>query len=202
MAEKTILLATTNQGKLKELRSLLKEQAVEVLGLGDIDGGRSKPPEETGNTFCENALIKATFWCGQSSLPTLADDSGLAVDFLGGAPGVYSARFAGPAATDNDNNRLLLKRLDGVAEKDRTAAFHCCIAFCRFGEEPVTFAGRADGIILHGPQGEGGFGYDPLFYYPPLGKSFAQLLSTMKNRVSHRAVALGEFVSWLRDNPL
>jgi XTP/dITP diphosphohydrolase len=197
LSDNKLLLATTNAGKIAELGRLLSGRGIEVLGLGDIDCANQEPPEENGNSYCENALIKATCWQARSGLPTLADDSGLAVDWLGGAPGIYSSRFAGENATDQLNNELLLKKLEGVESADRTAAFHCCLALCGPVGQPLTFSGRADGIILSQPAGEGGFGYDPLFYYPPLKKSFAQLAPAEKNSVSHRARALQAFLSWL-----
>ena len=202
MDEAKLLLATGNRGKVRELRELLTATGIEVLGLGDIPEGNQEPPEETGATFCENALIKARCWMQRTGMCVLADDSGLAVDYLDGAPGIRSARFAGSDATDSDNNALMLQKLAGVPDGKRGAAFHCCIAFCRPGATELTFDGRAVGIILTAPAGNGGFGYDPLFYFPPLGKTFAQLAPEEKNRVSHRAAALEKFVCWLRENPL
>ena len=202
MAENRLLLATSNTGKIAELSGLLAGRGIEVLGLDDIPAGDQAPPEETGGNYCENALIKAGCWQSRSGLPTLADDSGLAVDYLDGAPGIYSARFAGAAATDRDNNNLLLRKLDGVPPADRGAAFHCCLALCRPAMPPLTFTGRVDGLILNRPAGKGGFGYDPLFYYPSLDKSFAQLNSAEKNKVSHRAVALRKFLRWLEAGSL
>ncbi len=202
MAESKLLLATANTGKIAELKALLAGRDIKVLGLADIPEGDRTPPDENGKKYCENAIIKAACWQSRSALPTLADDSGLEVEYLGGAPGIYSARFSGADATDLDNNNLLLRKLDGVPPAGRGAAFHCCIALCRPAMPPLTFTGRADGIILSRPVGEGGFGYDPLFYYPPLDKSFAQLDSAEKNRVSHRAAALREFLRWLETGSL
>ncbi len=202
MAENKLLLATANTGKIAELSRLLAGRGVEVLGLSDIPQGNQEPPNENGKSYCENAIIKASCWLARSGIPTLADDSGLAVDCLDGAPGIFSSRFAGENATDQLNNELLLQKLEGVQPAGRAAAFHCCIALCGTGMPPLTFSGRADGVILSQPAGEGGFGYDPLFYYPPLEKTFAQLTPAEKNRVSHRAVALGGFLSWLESNEL
>lgn len=202
MIENRLLLASSNPGKVRELTRLLASAGVEVFGLDDIPEGGLRAPEETGDTFCENALIKAQAWCVRSRMATLADDSGLAVDALDGEPGVRSARYAGTDATDEDNNELLLRRLQGVRAEDRTAAFHCCLVLCRPSAEPVKFTGRADGSILTEPAGDGGFGYDPLFYYPPLDSTFAQLDHETKNRVSHRANALRKFIRWLEYHPL
>jgi XTP/dITP diphosphohydrolase len=202
LVERKILLATGNRGKVKEMRELLAPTGIEVLGLGDIPAGGMAAPEETGATFCENALLKARVWMERTGLCVLADDSGLAVDYLDGAPGIFSARFAGENATDRDNNALLLQKLNGVPAEKRTAAFHCCIAFCCPGQPELTFDGKAEGVILTAPVGNSGFGYDPLFFYPPLNQTFAQLPAGQKNSVSHRAAALALFIAWLRDNPL
>jgi XTP/dITP diphosphohydrolase len=202
LADNKLLLATTNAGKIAELGRLLSGRGIEVLGLADISCANQEPPDESGKNYCENALIKASCWQARSGIPTLADDSGLAVDFLDGAPGIFSSRFAGENATDQLNNELLLQKLEGVPSEGRTAAFHCCLALCGPGRPPLTFSGRAEGIILVQPAGEGGFGYDPLFYYPPLDKSFAQLTAAEKNSVSHRAQALQKFLRWLAANTL
>ncbi len=202
MTDNKLLLATTNAGKIAELSRLLDGRGIEVLGLGDIPEGNLVPPDEDGKNYCENAIIKASCWQERTGLPTLSDDSGLAVDCLDGAPGIYSSRFAGAGATDRRNNELLLARLENVPRARRTATFHCCIALCRPGIPALTFQGRAGGIILTEPAGDGGFGYDPLFYYPPLDKSFAQLEPAQKNSVSHRAVALNKFLRWLENNRL
>ncbi|MBW7997039.1 MAG: XTP/dITP diphosphatase [Candidatus Glassbacteria bacterium] len=197
-----LLVATTNLGKIIELGELLADAEVEVLGLEDIPQGKQKPPEEHGLTFRENAVAKASCWRQRTGLATVADDSGLVVDILDGEPGIHSARYAGATASDADNNNYLLNKLDGMPAENRKAAFHCCLALCRPGREPVTFEGRAEGVILDTPRGGMGFGYDPLFYYPPLGKTFAQLDPAEKNRVSHRAVALRKFLDWLEHHSL
>jgi XTP/dITP diphosphohydrolase len=202
LAENNLLLATGNLGKITELRNMISGRGVTVLGLADISQGQMKPPEETGNTFCENAGIKARCWMERSGLTVLADDSGLMVDCLEGAPGIYSSRFAGRDATDSDNNALLLSRLQDVPDDRRSAAFHCCLTLCRPGLPDETFTGRVEGFIAREPAGSGGFGYDPLFYYPPLRKTFAQLTTDEKNEVSHRSAALKSFFQWLDGNPL
>jgi len=196
-----LLVGTFNRGKIEEVRQILADSRIEVLGPEAV-GVAAEPPAETGATFCENALLKARFWCEAAGLPALADDSGLTVDALDGAPGIYSSRFAGPDATDRDNLRLLLDRLKSVPEPKRTASFICCIALCRPASPPLTFNGRCQGLILSEPAGSGGFGYDPVFYYPPFGRTFAQAGREEKNRVSHRAQALAEFKNWLKNNEL
>ena len=202
MAEKKLLLATGNAGKIAEFRELLSGMDIQVLGLGDTPQGDMEPPEETGATFEENAIIKARCWMERTGLPVIADDSGLAVDALNGEPGVRSARYAGPEATTPKNNALLLERLSGVPGDSRAAEFHCCIALCRPGLPQVTFDGKVEGVITESPAGENGFGYDPLFFYPPMQRTFAQLSSAEKNRVSHRADALRKLALWLESNPL
>jgi len=145
---------------------------------------------EEGSTLEENAISKAKVTNHFTGLPSLADDTGLEVEALNGAPGVRSARFAGETATYDDNNRKLLSQLRGLPENERSAVFRCVIAVA-FGEEEIqTVEGRAEGFIIEKPRGEEGFGYDPIFYFPPLGKTFAELSPDEKNRVSHRAEAL------------
>ncbi len=185
-----IVLATRNKHKIKEFQALLSQyvSGIELLSLDDA--GVPGEIEETGDTFYENAMIKARA-AAKSGYLSIADDSGLAVAALGGEPGVRSARYAGEHGNDKANNDLLLKNLKGVA--DRSAEFICCIA-CAFpgsnGESDFVTEGRAEGEILCEPRGEGGFGYDPLFWFDPLGKTFAELTPDEKNTVSHRAVAV------------
>jgi XTP/dITP diphosphohydrolase len=182
----TVYCATGNPGKLREFR-LAAEQAgihVETLaGLADIP-----PCDETGDTFEANAILKAEYYGRQAPGLLFADDSGLEVDALGGAPGVYSARFAGPGATDDANNRLLLEKMRGVG--DRSARFVCVIALADGGRLRETFRGAVEGEILEEPRGPHGFGYDPLFYYPPFGCSFGEAAAERKLTVSHRGAAL------------
>jgi XTP/dITP diphosphohydrolase len=184
--------ATTNPGKLREFRKALEDSfPVEALpGLSRIG-----PPDETGATFEENAIQKALYYSKRCDEYLFADDSGLEVDALGGAPGVYSARFAGPDATDDANNRLLIERMRGI--EDRTARFVCVVALGRAGKLIRTFRGEVEGLLLEGARGSGGFGYDPLFFYPPFGCTFGEARLERKMEVSHRAIALRELREWL-----
>ena len=154
------------------------------------------PPEETGSTFEENAISKAEYYGGFIDGYLFADDSGLEVDALGGAPGVHSARYAGPEATDADNNALLLRRMAG--HTDRTARFVCVIALVKNGKLVHMFRGEVEGHILDAPRGSGGFGYDPLFYYEPFGCTFGEAFIGDKMLVSHRAQALDAMFAFLR----
>ena len=187
-----MVLASRNKGKLRELQRLLAEclgDAIELKSLDEV--GIFGEIEENGATFAENALIKAQA-AAASGYIGLADDSGLAVNALDGAPGVYSARFAGEHGNDAANNALLLEKL--ADKEDRSAAFVCAFA-CVFpdGRAPIVAEGRVEGEILHAPRGEGGFGYDPLFYYVPFGKTFAELSAEEKNKISHRGEAVERF---------
>jgi XTP/dITP diphosphohydrolase len=177
--------ATTNPGKLREFRLAFEGKfEVETLpGLGDIP-----PPEETGATFEENAIQKALYYSKYVDEYLFVDDSGLEVAALNGAPGVYSARFAGPEADDAANNRLLLERMQGV--RDRAAKFVCVVALGRAGQLIRTFRGEVEGRIVDEPRGRNGFGYDPLFFYPPFGCTFGEAPLERKMGVSHRAIAL------------
>ena len=183
-----IVLATGNRGKVRELKKLLENMPVEVLSLADFP----ELPEvvEDGSTFAENALKKARQISRATGLLTLADDSSLEVDFLGGAPGVHSARFAGPRKSDADNNQKLLELLKDVPEEKRTARFRCVIAVAAPGARVETAEGTCEGIVGFAPKGEGGFGYDPLFYVPEFGRTFAELSMDIKNKISHRGKAL------------
>ena len=177
--------ATTNPGKLREFQKALSD-AFEVESLPGLESISSC--EETGTTFEENAIQKALYYSRYCDGPLFVDDSGLEVDALGGAPGVYSARFAGPDATDEANNRLLLDRMRGVA--DRTARFVCVVALAKAGNLLRTFRGEVEGALLEEPRGQNGFGYDPLFFYPPFGCTFGEAPLERKMEVSHRAQAL------------
>lgn len=186
-----IVLASRNQGKVRELQQLLNEELgerIELLSLDDV--GLTAEIEEDGETFAENALIKARA-AASSGYIGLGDDSGLAVAALNGAPGVYSARYAGNH-NDAANNALVLANLQD--KKDRSAAFVCALA-CAFpdGSEPIAVEGRVEGEILTAPRGENGFGYDPLFYYPPMGKTTAEMTAAEKNTISHRGAAVRAF---------
>ena len=192
-----IVMASSNAGKLREIERILGDFDVEIvpqseLGVSDAD--------ETGTTFVENALIKAQHAVAATGLPAIADDSGLAVDALDGRPGVYSARYAGPECDDEQNNELLLTELAGVPDEERGAAFHCVVAFVRpDGSEPVIAEGEWRGTILHERRGDGGFGYDPLFFVTDAGCSSAELPAADKNARSHRGQALRELARRLHE---
>ncbi len=191
-----IVLASRNKKKCEELQALLAPLDIEVLPVDEFGGVPT--PEETGNTFEENASIKAKTVALTTRWPALADDSGLVVDALNGEPGVRSARFAGETATDADNNALLLKKLDGVVDEKRTAAFVCSLALAMPDGTVTRYEGRTEGRILSAPEGENGFGYDPLFYSNDLNKTFAQASIEEKSAISHRGRAMQKFVEELR----
>ena len=182
-----IVLASSNLGKIREIQALL--HGVEVLPQSQFG---IQEPEETGTTFVENAIIKARNAARHSKLPAIADDSGLVVDALHGAPGVISARYAGTAASDQDNWQKLLLALDGVAEHQRNARFICVMVYLRHAEDPLPIIAQGvwEGSILTSAMGENGFGYDPVFWLKDLACSSAQLSPEQKNRLSHRAKAL------------
>lgn len=202
MSEPIILVvATRNKGKSREIKALLRDFPVEVRDLNDF--GPIPEVEEDGKTFEENAYKKASFTAKVLGLPALADDSGLEVEALGGRPGVLSARFAGPHATDEENNAKLLKELEGV--QNRKARFCCVLSIAVPTGFALTYEGVCEGEIVREPRGTNGFGYDPLFYYPPLGKTFAEMTMEEKSRVSHRGRALQELknefdkvMEWIR----
>jgi len=181
-----VVLATGNTGKIQELQYRLGDQ-FELVSQNDL--GVIAPPED-GLSFAENALIKARSACRQTGLPAIADDSGLSVDALKGAPGIYSARFSGDGATDASNNQLLLEKLANI--EDRTARFQCALVFMRSENDPVPLIcqGTWEGHILYEPQGDNGFGYDPLFFAFDQGCASAQLPPEVKNQVSHRGKAI------------
>jgi XTP/dITP diphosphohydrolase len=188
-----IYCATGNPGKLREF-----QLAGELLGIDvePVSGLKSIPaPEENGASFEENACIKAAYYSRFAPGPLFADDSGLEVDALNGAPGVWSARYAGPDATDAANNRLLLERLGD--NPYRNGRFVCVIALAEGGDVRATFRGAVEGEILHEPRGPGGFGYDPLFYYAPFGCSFGEVDGEKKFDVSHRGQALRALLQYL-----
>ncbi|MEX1198024.1 MAG: RdgB/HAM1 family non-canonical purine NTP pyrophosphatase [Pseudohongiellaceae bacterium] len=196
-----IVLASGNAGKLKEMQRILADAGVELISQRELD---LDSPEETGLTFVENALIKARHASRASGLPALADDSGLAVDALHGAPGIHSARYAGVHGDDAANNRKLLDALRDVPENRRTARFICVIAFLRHPEDPVPLIcqGVWPGIIRREPSGGNGFGYDPLFQVPDRHCSSAELPPDEKNRISHRGRALQQLLAqWAGSGP-
>jgi XTP/dITP diphosphohydrolase len=184
-----IVLATTNKGKTAEIRDLLDAFPVTIKNLDDF--GPIPEVVEDGDTFDDNAYKKASFTARVLGFPALADDSGLVVEALNGAPGVHSARYAGPDATDAQRCSKLLAALEN--QSNRKAAFECVISLAVPTGPALTYEGRCEGIITHAPVGANGFGYDPVFYYPPLEKTFAQLPISEKSAVSHRGHALREF---------
>ncbi len=184
---KKLLIATKNQGKVREYRELLADLPFAVVSLAAV--GLDAEVEATGPTFAANATPQARTYARLSGLLTWADDSGLAVDALDGWPGVHSARVAGPNASDADRIALLLQRLEGVPPEQRTAAFHCVVAIATPDGRVWTTDGMCSGVIIDEPTGRGGFGYDPVFFVPALGKTFAQLSSEEKNAISHRGMA-------------
>lgn len=196
-----LVLATRNEGKTEEIRALLAEFPVDIKNLTDF--GPTPTIEEDGETFEDNAVKKARFIAKILGLPALADDSGLMVEALGNGPGVRSARYAGEGATDADNNAKLLEELENA--ENRNAAFVCVIAIAVPWGPALIYEGRCEGAITKELVGSKGFGYDPVFYYPPLKKTFAQLSTEEKNQVSHRGQALRELrdefdkvLIWLR----
>lgn len=183
-----VVLATRNRGKLREFERLLDGLDIGLHPLSDFT--HAGEVEENGETFEENAVKKAKEVSGATGLVAIADDSGLVVDALDGRPGVMSARYAGKDATDSDNNQKLLEELKGVSREKRSAAFVCIIAAADPSGRVVTAAGRCDGLIAFEPRGEGGFGYDPLFYLPDQGCTMAELPPDLKNSISHRGRAV------------
>ena len=184
-----VVLASHNQKKMVEMKAILSQMGVEVLSQAEV--GVDLEPEETGTTFEENARIKAQAVMQATGLPAIADDSGLMVDALGGDPGVYSARYGGPRLDDTGRWQLLLKNMAGESNRACKFVSVICCAFPDGGE--VMARGECPGILAQGPSGDGGFGYDPIFYLPQLGKTMAQLTPAEKNQISHRARALSGF---------
>lgn len=197
----TVILATQNQGKLTELQSMFAKIPINIKSQRDF-GLPSIP--ETGVTFVENALLKARHSAYHTKLPSIADDSGLEVDYLQGKPGIHSARYAGVNASDENNNHKLLTALKGVPESERTARYQCVIVFikCYDDPSPVICHGTWEGQIALSPHGQNGFGYDPIFYLPSLGCCAAELPADIKNRLSHRGQALQCLLSYLSTHTL
>ena len=187
------VLATHNPGKLREMGEILKDFGIEVVSRRDL--GITVDVEETGTTFAENAMLKAKAICKEANLPAIADDSGLCVDALNGAPGVYSARYGGEGLDDKGRYMLLLSSLRGAPT--RAAHFACAVACAFPNGDTLTAEGRCDGSIAYAPLGEGGFGYDPVFLLPGTGKTFGQLTQEEKSAVSHRGRALKDFAGKL-----
>ncbi len=189
-----LILATNNPHKVQEISAILAGTGIAVLTKSDF---KDFPDiEETGTTLEENALLKARAICERYGVPALADDTGLEVEYLQGAPGVYSARYAGDQCSFEDNNRKLLAELKGVPKERRGAKFVSVIGVV-FEGGAICHRGEVDGLISEAMQGSNGFGYDPVFFYPPLGKTYAQMTADEKNRISHRALALRKFREWL-----
>lgn len=191
---RTVVLASGNQGKLREFRQLLGNCGFEVVPQSDFEVPEA---QETGLSFVENAIIKARNAARHTGLAAIADDSGLEVDALNGAPGIYSARYAGPQNDDSDNNRLLLNALQGLPPRQRSARFQCLLVYLRHAEDPVPLIcqGCWEGQILTEPAGDNGFGYDPLFFVADQGCTSAQLNPDIKNRLSHRGQAMAKLLS-------
>lgn len=189
-----IYCATSNPGKLREFRGAAGTEW-DIESLPDLEN--IPPPEETGVTFEENAILKARYYARfAGEVPVFAEDSGIEVDALSGAPGVYSARFAGPEASDSANNQVLLDRMKDATQ--RAARYVAVIALVLPGQAPRTFRGTVEGEILRAPKGSGGFGYDPLFFYPPFGAAFAEVTAERKLSVSHRGRAMEKMLEFLQ----
>ena len=193
--EQKFVLATQNPGKLKEMSEILSCFGVEVVSPAEL--GLHVDVEETGTTFAENAMLKAKAVCAAAKLPAIADDSGLCVDALNGGPGVYSARYGGEELDDRGRYLLLLNSMRG--QTTRAAHFTCSVACVFPNGDELTAEGRCDGTIAFAPMGEGGFGYDPVFFVPEKAKTFAQLSAEEKGELSHRGKALAAFTEQLKE---
>ncbi len=191
-----IVIATTNQGKLREVRAVMSGLPCQLVSLADY--ADLPDPIEDADSFADNAAIKATHYANLTSAWALADDSGLVVDALDGAPGVYSARYAGTPADDAANNAKLIAALSDVPQQLRTARFCCAMALANADGVMATSSGVIEGLIVDGPRGDNGFGYDPYFLVPDLGKTTAELAPDHKNRISHRGRALADILPAIR----
>ncbi|WP_248465557.1 RdgB/HAM1 family non-canonical purine NTP pyrophosphatase [Pectobacterium versatile] len=193
-----VVLATGNPGKVRELASLLADFGLDIVAQTELGVDSA---EETGLTFIENAILKARHAAQITGLPAIADDSGLAVDALGGAPGIYSARYAGVDASDQQNLDKLLLTLKDVPNEQRRASFHCVLVYLRHAEDPTPIVchGSWQGVLTHEAAGSGGFGYDPIFFVPELGTTAAELTREEKNAQSHRGQALRLLLDALRN---
>ena len=190
-----IIIATRNKGKLREFRTLLGPLQSEILSLTDLSIDAEF--EESGSTFAENARLKALEYSRLTPLPVLADDSGLEVFALGGRPGIYSARYAGPGASDADRVRKILEEIQPFGSR-RDARFVCALALAQSGNVLLETGGECRGIIAEQPRGSNGFGYDPIFLFPELGKTYAELSAAEKNRHSHRSRATASLIEFLQ----
>ena len=193
-----VVLATGNPGKVRELADLLADFGLDVVAQTELG---VESAEETGLTFIENAILKARHAAQVTGLPAIADDSGLAVNALGGAPGIYSARYAGEDASDEQNLEKLLQALENTPDGQRQAQFHCVLVYLRHAADPtpLVFHGAWEGEITRTAAGEGGFGYDPVFWVPALGKTAAELTKAEKGKVSHRGKALTLLLEAMRN---
>lgn len=196
-ASQKLVLATGNQGKVREMASLLSDFGFDVRAQNEFN---VSDVAETGTTFIENAIIKARHAAKETGLPAIADDSGLEVDFLKGAPGIYSARFAGSDASDQQNLEKLLQEMRGVATEERSARFHCVLVYMRHADDPTPIVchGKWEGRILDEAHGENGFGYDPVFYVPEDDCASAELPPERKKQLSHRGKALTQLFQELK----
>jgi XTP/dITP diphosphohydrolase len=192
---RTLLVATTNPGKLREIRVLMGDVPVRLVGLADV--APIEEPEETGTTFEENARLKARYYAAHSGLWTVAEDSGLVIDALGGEPGVLSARFLRPDATYEERFAEIYRRLNARGGQPRSARFVAALASVDRGEVVYETTGTIEGEIASAPRGSGGFGYDPIFFYPPYGSTLADVSTADKIAVAHRGVAFRKFAAWI-----
>jgi non-canonical purine NTP pyrophosphatase (RdgB/HAM1 family) len=197
MAETELLLGSQNPGKLAEMRQLVTGLPFRILSPAEL--GLFESPDETGSTFLENATLKARFYAARSGRLAVADDSGLSVDALDGGPGLYSSRFGGEGASDADRNRLLLGKLAGVPAERRGARFTSAVAVARGDEIVFQAIESVEGRIADEARGAGGFGYDPLFFFPAYGRTFGEVPREMKDRVSHRGKAFARLRGFLAD---
>lgn len=195
---KQIILATKNPGKAKEFKEIFQQLHIEIVSLLDLEE-EVPDVEETGATFEENARLKAEAIMEHFQLPTLADDSGLVVDALGGEPGVYSARYAGLEKNDQQNVEKVLHKLKDVEEESRTARFVCVLALARPNGETITKKGTCEGVIGFNPKGDKGFGYDPIFIPKGYTKTLAEMNPEQKNQISHRRNAIDKMIAWLKE---
>lgn len=192
---KKIIIATTNEGKMKEFRALLAHKDVEIVSMKEA--GINIDIDENGTTFEENAAIKAKTVCEYSGCLCLSDDSGLVIDYLGGEPGIYSARYLGHDTSYEEKNKIIIERLKGVPTEQRSARFVCAVAAAFPDGRVLTVKDTMEGYIAEAPAGKGGFGYDPIFFFPPARMTSAELTAEEKNAVSHRGKALRKMVALL-----
>ena len=195
---RTLLVATTNPGKRREIQQLMSDVAVRLVSLADLPP--IEEPEETGTTFEENARLKARYYSARSGLWTVAEDSGLVIDALGGEPGVKSARYLGVDATYPERFGEIHRRLDALRDVPRTARFVAALASVEHGKVTYETTGIVEGTIADAPRGSGGFGYDPIFFYPPYGRTLAEVTEPEKIAIAHRGIAFRRFAEWIANN--